>query len=665
MKRARKRRRSGGARFFLRPALVAMLASAWAGAASGAAFVPGQAPISVDTQSGGAEVPGDAYKLMLAPIRYWGVAALDLRYRDLPTSGPSNGQVISGTINAATYVWQPWFMQVTGSLGLVASVDRTEQSGDTRNLGGIGSLNIAVFPASRFPFNFYADVNDTRATGGVTEIDYRSHRLRVSQSYQPQFGNERYYGSYEYSLLKTIDSGLDIAPSQGGPTAEDELQVVRLGASKSWQQHSIEGDVSVSRNRRDEADAVQHTLLDFANLYHSFLPGPMLAVNTGLSYTRATVKAPRSLTLGIELPGSETSSDFTQLVSFATYRPRAGSWLYSEGNPLMATATFRAFDFGNEIDGNGNRSRGATGNFNINYSLSPRTQMYSTTQLGYFAGDIEASSAASQTVGVNYSADPIPFGVYRYCWSVGTSGTVGMISGGPSDGTDYLAQVTASHNVSRPVDLGARGTLVLGASQGIGYSYGRQYDGEGMLTSTLTSFWNSPGMNGTQAFAGLTLSDSRSLGAYGGYYQLANAQANVQMSLSRWSSLSTGLTLQATRLKDERQDDLRPFDPYLDSIEGEWRTSYGIHAMYNHGRAFGVSRLIYTALFQTSSYDYDNRALGNADAPLFKVDWLFENRLEYQIGKLTLLGTVRWAETQNQGTSFLVFVRAQRTFGQL
>ena len=29
---------------------------------------------------------------------------------------------------------------------------------------------------------------------------------------------------------------------------------------------------------------------------------------------------------------------------------------------------------------------------------------------------------------------------------------------------------------------------------------------------------------------------------------------------------------------------------------------------------------------------------------------LFENRLEYQIGRLTLLSTVRWAEVQSRGT---------------
>jgi hypothetical protein len=664
MKRGRARWPRDSARFLLRPALLALLASGHAGNASAAAFTPGQAPLSVDTQAGGTEHLPDAYLLTLAPIRYWGVAAVDLRMRDVPTTGRTTGEVISGTVNAATYVWQPWFMQITGSLGLVAAADRSDQNGDTTSVGGIGSLNIGVFPSSRFPFNFYADVNDSRASGQVTDIDFRSYRMRVSQSYTPEFSGERYYGSYEYSRLTTINDGLTGPGTPASTAADDTLQVLRLGAGRSWQHQSLEGDISVSRNEREEADIVQSTRLDVANIRHAFLPSAAFALNTGLSYTRAAVDAPRSLTLGIDLPGTQTSSDFTQLVSFATYRPAPGQWLYTESNAFMATATFRAFDFGNEVDGAGNRSRGATGNLGLNYSLSPRTQLYSTTQLGYFTGDIEASSAAAQSIGIAYTADPIPWGKYRYQWTAGSSGSVGNISGGPNDGTEYLAQVTASHSLSRPLDLGSPGALVVAFSQGAGYSYGSESSGEGALTTTLTAFWNSPGRNGTQAFAGLTLSDARRLGDYSGYFQLANAQANLQVSLSRWSSLSTGLTFQATRSQQDREDGVRPFDPFLDAIEGDWRTSYGVHAMYTHVRAFGVPRLVYTGLLQANSFDLDSRTVGNVDAPLFEIDWLFENRLEYRIGKLMLSATVRWAEVENRGTSFLAFVRAQRTFGQ-
>lgn len=662
--RARRRRLDGGARFFVKPALLAVLAS-MQGAAFGAAFTPGQAPLSVDTEAGGAERLSDTYTLMLAPIRYWGVAALDLRMRDTPTSGQSNGQVLSGTVNAATYIWQPWFMQVAGSVGLVAAVDHSEQGGTTKNLGGIGSLNLGVFPNSRFPFSFYADVNDSRASGQVTDIDYRSYRMRISQTYSPEFSSERYSGSYEYSKLKTINDGLVDPGRPGSLAAEDTVQVLRLGAARSWQHQSLEGDVTVSRNQRDETDVVQRTKLDIGNIRHAFLPNAGLAVNTGLSYTRAEVDAPRSLTLGIALPGAQTSSDFTQLVSFANYRPRAGDWLYSGSNSVMAAATFRAFEFGNEVDGAGSRSRGATGSLGVSYALSPRTQLYSTTQLGYFSGDVDASSAASQSVGVTYSADSIPLGKFRYQWTAGTSGTVGVISGGPNDGTEHLAQVTGSHSLSRPLDVGGPGALVLALSQGAGYSYGSQSNGEGVITTTFTGFWNAPGGNNTQAFAGLTLSDARRFGDFGGYFQLANAQANLQISLSRMSSFSTGLTFQATRSREDRNDIERPFDPFLDSIEGDWRTSYGVHAMYAHVRAFGVPRLVYSGLLQANSFDLESRTVGNVDAPLFKVDWLFENRLEYQIGRLTLLATVRWAEVQDRGASFLAFLRAQRTFGAL
>jgi hypothetical protein len=658
----RRKRRYRGPRFLLRPALLAVLASTYSSAVLAAAFLPGQTPIAVDTESGSAERLGDTYRLTVAPFRTWGLMALDARYRDFASGQRSTGEVFSGTVNAATYIWQPWFVQVAGSLGLVAGVDRSTDIGSTTNVGGIGSLNVTVFPVSRFPSNFYAEVNDSRASGQITDVDYRSHRMRLSQSYMPQLGNERYYGSYEYSRLNTINSGLDVAT--GTPAAEDELQVLRLGASRSWQSQSLEGDVNVSRNQREEGDLTQETKLDFANIYHLFRPDPNFTLNSGLSYTKTAVNAARPLTLGITLPSTRTSSDFTQLLSYATWRPPAGTW-GSGPNDLLVTGTFRAFEFGNATDEAETNTRGATGQVGLTYSLSPQTQLFSTTQVGYFTGDIEASSVVAQSVGVNYSAQPIPLGKLIYTWTAGVTGTAGTVSGGPNDGSDFLAQTNFSHNLSRPVDLGAPGTLVMSIGQGVAYARGTETDSQGVLTTTLTSFWNSPATNGTQAFAGLTVADARRYGDFPGYFQLVNLQANLQIRTSRWSSFSAGLTFQANRSKEERDDLSRPFDPFLDAVEGEWQTSYGAQATYNHARAFGVPRLLYTALLQASSYDFDNRATGNVDAPLFRADWLFENRLEYRIGRLMLLGTVRWADVQNRGTNFSVFVRAQRSFGAL
>jgi hypothetical protein len=546
---------------------------------------------------------------------------------------------------------------------VVGAVNQSDQSGNSESVSGIGSINIGVFPTSRFPFNLYADVNDSRASGQLTDVDYRSHRFRVSQSYSPQFASERYFASYEQSTLRTIDTGLGAGINQV-PT-DDVLQVLNLAASRSWEQNSLDGSVSVSRNEREEGNVIQRTRLDYANLQHLFLPGPSLSLNSNLSYTRTAIDAPQPLTLGLPLPGTDTSSDFTQLSSFATFRPPPGSLFYSESNRLLGTMTFRAFDFGNSVDGSSSRSQGATGSLGLNYTLSPQTQIYSTTQVAYFTGNIEASSVAAQTFGATYTSDPIPLGRFVYTWGLGGSETVGVVNGGPNDGFNHLTQAIVSQSFQRPIDLGpGLGALSFGFSQNLGYSFGSTAESAGVLTNTLTGFWNSSGSGAAQSFVGFTASDARRSGEFAGYYQLVNFQANVQAAVSRWSNLQAGVTLQATRSKDEGIEN-RPFDPFIQAAAGEWQTSYAVYAAYSHARAFGVPRLVYTGILQASSYDYDSRALGNVDAPLFKADWLFENRLEYRIGRLLLLGTVRLAEVQNRGTNLSVFVRAQPSFGAL
>jgi hypothetical protein len=530
-------------------------------------------------------------------------------------------------------------------------------------VSGIGNIDLSLFPTSRFPFNLYADVSDSRASGEITDIDYRSYRFRLSQSYTPAFGNERYFGAYESSTLRTIN---DESPGFGpaaAPAAEDSLQVLRLGAAKSWQTQSLEADVSVSRNRREETSFVQQTKLDIANLRHSLLPGPNFSMISGLSYTRTAIEAPQPLTLpGFLVIGSSSETEFTQLTSFLTYRPSSSGALNADPNALLVTATLRAFDFGNSVDGASTDTRGVTASAGVSYSLSPQTQLYSTTQAGYVTDGADDVTAVSQSLGVNYSGDPIAFGPYRYSWTAGSNLIGGIVSGGRLDGSDVLLQANASQALSRVWDLGRANMLTASLSQSVGYSYGSRTDGEGVLNTTITGYWNGQQSENSQSFAGLTFSDSRRFGTFGGYFQLANAQANLQMSLSRWSTLAAGLTLQATRARTDDQLS-RPVDPLALQQYGEWQTSFGANISYTHSRVFGVPRLLYAALFQVTSFDVESRAMGNVDAPLVQADWLIDNRLQYPIGRLLLQAGVRWAELQNRGSSFQAFVRVQRNFG--
>ena len=647
----------------LRP-LVLAVGLALAGTAHGAVFTPGDAAASdPPSQSAAAPDSGD-YVLAPSPVRWWGMLALDLRYRDLSEAGQGRTEVLSGSINAATYVWQPWFLQVTGSVGLVAALDHTESTGNATSVNGIGSLDATLFPSSRFPFNLYADVSDTRAEGQVTDIDYRAYRFRVSQSYVPAFGNERYYGSYEQSILRTVNStDTSLAPG-AGPPAEDTLEILRLGAAKSWQTQSLEGEVSVSRNRREEATFMQQSKLDVATARHTLLPGPRFSMTNGLSYTRTAIEAPQSQSTlpSFLVPGTSSDTQFTQFTSFTTYRPYGDS--VTDANSVLATATLRAFDFSNDVDGDSTGSRGATASLGLSYTLSPQTQLYSTTQAGYATDTFEGVSAVSQSLGITYSGDPILFGPYRYNWTVGSSAIAGYVNGGRLDGGDVVLQATASQALSRGWDLGQGNTLTASFSQSAGYSHGTRLDGEGVLNNTLTGYWNGQGSENSQAFAGLTFSDSRRFGLYDGYFQLANAQANIQMSLSRWETLAAGLTLQATRAETDQDTVFNP-DPLVLPEYGRWAYTFGANVSYTHSRAFGVPRLLYALLIQSTSFDLESRALGNSDAPLVQADWLVDNRLQYPIGRLLVQAGVRWAELQNRGSSFQAFIRLQRNFGAL
>lgn len=205
------------------------------------------------------------------------------------------------------------------------------------------------------------------------------------------------------------------------------------------------------------------------------------------------------------------------------------------------------------------------------------------------------------------------------------------------------------------------------ASINLGQSVTTVYDTVDRSTWTLTHSaglsWNRSRESGTLDFAGATISDSHSWGATQGDFQLLNLQATRQATLSRVSSWSGNLTIQATR---QHAEAIAP-SPVLPLSVPQTQSravSYSANLTYEHQRAFGINNLRFSALATANSQQLQSRQQGDINAPPEFIDNSVEIRFDYLIGRLLIRLSARSAEISDRRQN-QILLRITRSFGSL
>ena len=188
--------------------------------AHAAAYLPGVIDADPPTGDTTSAAPTPAEPLAnegirweLAPWRYRGLLSLETGWQRQGDGTRTQRAVTYGDIEFASYIWQPWFIQLRGGIGLVFSRDHTSAglaaSDSTDGTAATGRIAVSVFPASRFPFELRADVSDSRTSGDTLNAGYRSQRLSLSQGWRPALGNSNVQVSLDLSRLTAVDGNSD------------------------------------------------------------------------------------------------------------------------------------------------------------------------------------------------------------------------------------------------------------------------------------------------------------------------------------------------------------------------------------------------------------------------------------------------------------------------
>lgn len=569
----------------------------------------------------------------LAPLR-WGGTLGNLFRWSRAQEQPDRFEVVQiANIRAASYIWQPWFAQVSGGIGMVtgtqtvsgANAATGESGGRSSSLTGNG--NLALFPLSRFPFTAYFDVSDSRASSILTNSAYTTNRFGVRQHYRPESGNSQFMASFDRSSLNSKIFGNDTVTSLAGSyTTAFTNQNVEVNAQQTQTTRSIGGEGSLFRNL-----TVRHTLR----------PDADLTVDSFASLSNSDIRYNSLGTL------NRSQARYLQANSFATWRPEADWPIYVTGGGRY----FAAFSNtnGTQIDSqSASANIAATWNVSRNLSLAGAATVASVmANTGAAAGIITTQSASA-----TYSGDPVVFGDFNYFWNAG--GTATNQTGGASAG-GRAASLQLGHTLSHALPIW-EGSVSANAGQNVYISTSTQL---GATTTLVHSGGLSYRVNPSDVlsgFASLTASDTRTSGVNATEYQNIYGQLNGQWQVSPRSLLNANITVQWNR-----QGTVAGPLPGM-TLRGQGGiTAYG-NASYLHSRAFNIPGLRYSAIYSINTFKYDARLFGDITAGRSQVGQSFEQKLEWRFGRLDMRLSTIFAEIDGKKNA-LIYFQTSREFG--
>jgi len=569
-------------------------------------------------------------RAQLGPVDHDGY--LEYQYRlSRSEEGPSN-ELHLGTwrTQASTWVWQPYILQLDGTLGLTRTRNLAT---DTANKGSIvtGSVGANVFARSRFPFRAFFESRDNRVDGDVFDTDLVSRNWGFLQQFSPRGGGRL---AVDYRRSNSEQLHVD------GLTARQKFgsEVWQVNGAKSLGRNDFRLMTSIRDLSREGPTQTQNRKI--VNLRHRFRTSPRFFIEDTTFYSNER----------IQLDGTETHRRFLQFNGNSTWRP-------ATKKPLMVIA--RALAQGVDSGTNG-FERGS------NIYLLTATASYQYSPQLTFAGNVGFNnndpdlgpdqSSVNQRARATYRALGLDLGKMHYTW--GGSLDVGNRRA-RTNGNDTVQDLAGNfnHGLSRIAILPSGRQFQISFTQTVAAFADTDDRREQSLVHT--AFATLSRQNGrTSSYMRFAASDRRLFGDQSDVYQLLTLQAASRMQINRHRSLNGGVTLQYNNTSTT--------DMWNQEDRNRKSYTYSLDLSYMERDLFKVKNLNFLSELRLLSSDFrsDDIFDQGLETDPDRDDGVWRNELDYRIGLLEfrLLADVR--EANNRWMS-QIFFTVRRYYGTL
>ena len=581
---------------------------------------------------------------VVPPLHWSGYLAYELHtLRDQGRSS-SLSNLLTANLTGATYIYQPWFARLNGSLNLTGDWTENKTVGGFDSDGSLherirtqerfftGAGRLELFPLSRFPFEFHVEANDSRTDSGLSSnLNFRTQNVGFSQRYRPVSG--------AYSLTGTFDRR-----EQSGTGFRSTSDAFNGDFNTRWKSNDL--TVSLSHNQARSIGHEDESRFTGLTTQHNYAPSAGVSVNSTVNWSR-------------------TEDLFATGVSDISVLQGTSIGIWQRANsPLTLTGSARGIALREGVGDTGLDAVALTLGANYQYNQNLRLTANGALNLGRALGG-NSTTGLNGSVGANYQGDSLQFGAARYDWFGGaTLGTsLNSASGQDSERQDALgAQI--GHSLTLPVALPGS-ALDLTANQSLTATHinGTQRTDDPRLAALADTRVMVNGVAATwqlargerSAYARASYNDSMELGGGHARFQLLNFQLSGSVEFDRYSSLVGDLTYQRT---NQRQSEL--VDPAV-VIARTGNTGTGAEISFINQRLFGVPRLRFLSRLRLAQDVL--RQPGTLTFLPDRETRLWENRLDYAIGRIETQLVLRLSEVEGRRLQSLT-LRIQRNFGQ-
>lgn len=567
----------------------------------------------------------------LGPIQSSGF----LEYQYQQTTGPdlvdSVTQLGTWRANAATYMWNPWILQLDGSVGVTRSITRVDVENDGRRESTLltGRLHAGLFQQSPFPVRAYVERLDSRVDSKIADLGLQATTIGTIAQFAPRGG-----GSYTVSFRS----------SQNDRLADDATTFQRAFSDRIWQlslnktfgRNDLRLTSLFGNTDREERQETLHRTTH--NLRHKFRTSPRF-------YTDSTVFVSNE---SFDFDASESLRMFHQFNGIATWRPETD-------RPVVITT--RALLQGIETDSadltTDSQSMALT--TLVSYQKSERTTL--SAEIGMTDRDANIGMVGSflfERVRANYRSDRHPLGKFIYRWgNIVEFGNRQDLDNNDGDVKDGLMRL--EHSFSRNLKFRDDRQIQVSFAQQFSVAQNTAEESARVLTNSIFgTYANQRGQLST--YVRLSATDRRSLGDRRAVNQLLNLQASTMAQAGRHRAWNGSITLQLGR------SDLPMAD--MSSMQRE-SASYSADLSYRHANLFSVPLLNFTSELRLLSEDFIvDDPLDAALDETERVDTMWRNRLSYRIGLLEFDLHATFREV-NDSLSTRVFLKVRRYYGSM